>query len=320
MRALIVALIISLLVVPALHANGFIEPPMWVASQSPLQSLHLGLLPAVPRKLEPGDWSVQRTETWTNVWIDQRPELLVDYEAIDSRLGVSVGLSRSMQMQITIEDRTGTGGRLDGLIENFHRVIGNHDDRHTVRNGSVNIELRDPKTGALLISRHSLGPFSRAASLSLSKLYGDFAGTVAVRVPRRGSEEINPGGIDSGVSLAWSSLIARRSVHAGVGVSRLSSAYIGPMRVGRIERTLFAGVAQPLTAHTALIAQYLFNAAIAEQGPLASGSHEVTLGTRVHLTPLTAFDFGVVENVFNFNNGPDFGFHFGITHDVQRRR
>lgn len=61
-----------------------------------------------------------------------------------------------------------------------------------------------------------------------------------------------------------------------------------------------------MSAHTALVAQYLFN--------------EVTLGTRMHLTPLTAFDFGVVENVINSNNGPDFGFHFGITHDVQRRR
>lgn len=118
MRPFLVALIISLLIVPALHANGTIEPPMWVASQSPLQSLHLGLLPAVPRRLEPGEWSVQRTETWTNV----------------------------------------------------------------------------------------------------------------------------------------------------------------PMRVGRIERTVFLGAVQPMSAHTALAAQYLCD------------------------------------------NGPDFGFHFGITHDVQRRR
>jgi hypothetical protein len=28
----------------------------------------------------------------------------------------------------------------------------------------------------------------------------------------------------------------------------------------------------------------------------------------------------VIETVINLNNGPDFGFHFGLTHDVQRRR
>jgi hypothetical protein len=297
---------------------------MWIASQSPLQSLHLGLLPAVPRDLAPGEISVQRSETWTNVWIDQRPELLVDYEAVDSRLGISVGLPRSMQLQIALEDRTGTGGKLDSLIENFHHVIGNHDDRHTVNRDTVNIELRDPKTGALIVSRHSLGPFSRAASATLSKRYafgpGELAAAASVRIPRKGSDTLGPDGIDSGISLAWSGLVRGRSVHAGAGLSRLANPYIGPLRVGRIEKTLFAAAVQAMTARTALIAQYLFNASIAESGPLATGSHEVTLGTRVHVTQSTAFDIGVVENIINLNNGPDFGFHFGLSHDMKRRR
>ena len=77
---------------------------------------------------------------------------------------------------------------------------------------------------------------------------------------------------------------------------------------------------QPVTARTSLIAQYLFNAAIAETGPLANGSHEVSIGTRFHATARTAFDAGIVENIINFNNGPDFGFHFGLTFDPGRPR
>lgn len=176
------ALLLLLAVLP-LHADT-VESPMWISSQSPLQSLHLGLLPAVPPDLAPGEMSTQRSETWTNVWIDQRPELLIDYEAVDSRLGVNIGLQRSMQLLIALEDRTGTGGKLDSMIETFHHLIGNHDDRHTVNRDTVNIELRDPKTGALIVSRHSLGPFSRAASATLSKRYafgpGQLAGAVSV--------------------------------------------------------------------------------------------------------------------------------------------
>jgi uncharacterized protein DUF3187 len=312
-------LFVTWLSVSPLVAQTAIEPPMWVPSQSPLQSLHLGLLPAMPRRLGPGEWTVERSETWTNVWIDERPELLVDYEAIDSRLGVSVGLQRSMQLEIAIEDRIGTGGRLDGLIERFHRAIGNHDERSTVPRGTVNIELRDPKTGALLVSRHSLGPFSQAASATLSKRYGHLAGSVSVRLPRRGSDADTAGGIDSGVSLAWSDLIGRTTVHAGAGISRLASPYVGPMPVGRLEKTAFAAIARPVTPRTSLIAQYLFNAAIAESGPLASGSHEVTAGARFHATARTALDAGIVENIVNFNNGPDFGFHFGLTYEPGRR-
>lgn len=317
-----VSVALLLLAVSPLRADT-VESPMWISSQSPLQSLHLGLLPAVPRDLAPGEMFVQRSETWTNVWIDQRPELLIDYEAVDSRLGVSIGLRRSMQLQIALEDRTGTGGKLDSLIENFHHLIRNRDDRHTVNRDRVNIELRDRKTGALIASRHSLGPFSRAATATLSKRYGfgpgELAGAVSVRIPRRGSDPLGPGGIDSGVSLAWSGLIRGRSVHAGAGLSRLASPYIGPLRVGRSEKTLFVAAVQPMTTHTALIAQYLFNASIAESGPLANGSHEITVGTRVHVTPYTAFDIGVVENIINLNNGPDFGFHFGLIHNIARR-
>ncbi len=319
MRHIVRLLILYLLPgVSALYAADA-EPPMWVASQSPLQSLHLGLLPAVPKALAPGEWSVQRSETWTNVWIDQRPALLIDYEAIDSRLGINVGLPREMQMQLTIEDRTGTGGRLDSLIENFHQLIGNRDQRHTVRRGSVNIEVRDA-SGEMIVSRHSLGPFSRAATLAVSKRFGDFAGAVAVRVPRNGDDVMGTEGLDTGASLAWSHVLRGASIHAGAGLSRLSNKYVGPVRVGRIEKTLLLAGIEPITARTAVVAQYLFNAAIAEAGPLASGSHEVTVGTRFHVTPSTAFDAGLVENVINTRNGPDFGFHFGLTHDVKRRR
>jgi uncharacterized protein DUF3187 len=300
-----------------------VEPPMWVPSQSPVQSLHLALLPVVPRDLAPGEVSVQRSDTWTNVWIDQRPQILVDYEAVDSRLGIEVGLRRSMQLRIALDDRVGTGGRLDTLIENFHRVIGNHDARDTVRRDSINIELRDPQTGATLVSRRSLGPFSRSVEVTLSKRYtllrGDASGALSVRFPRVGSDAIMPTGIDSALSLAWSGSILGRSVHAGAGLSRFASAYIGPVRARRTGRTLFIAAAQPASARSALIAQYLYNAPIAKFGPLATGSHEVTVGARLHVTPQTALDAGIVENVINLKNGPDFGFHFGLTHDVRRR-
>ncbi len=311
-----------LLFVSPLH-GGKVEPPMWVSSQSPAQSLHLGVVPVVPQKLAPGEMSVQRSDTWTNVWIDKRPELLIDYEAVDSRLGISIGLPRSMQLQIGLEDRIGTGGQLDPLIERFHRLIGNRNARDTVRRGSINIEVRDPETGALLVSRRSLGPFSRGADLTLSKRYalrrGDGSGAVSVRFPRQGSDAITPAGVDAAVSVAWSGLIRGRSLHTGAALTRFASASVGPMHERRIGRTLFAAVVQPTSPRTALIAQYLYNASVVESGPLATGSHELTVGARLHATSSTAFDAGIVENIINFKNGPDFGFHFGMTHNVKRR-
>src|SRR2546428_13469670 len=107
-----------LLAVLPLHADT-VESPMWISSQSPLQSLHLGLLPAVPRDLAPGEISTQRSETWTNVWIDQRPELLIDYEAVDSRLGVSIGLPLTVSVEIALEGRPGPRRQLHFFVAEF---------------------------------------------------------------------------------------------------------------------------------------------------------------------------------------------------------
>ena len=322
MRAALRLLALCILVAyPAAAAT--IEQPMWVSSQSPAQSLHLGILPAVPRALAPGEFFVQRSDTWTNVWIDQQPGLLIDYEAVDARLGVSVGLPRSMQLQIALEDRLGTGGRLDPLIEKFHRVIGNHDRRNSVARDSIHIEIRDPETGALLISRTSLGSFSRGLDLTLSKRRhlwdGDVSAAMSVRFPRQGSAGIDPGGMDTAVSVAWSGLAGGRTLNVGGGLTRFATASLGPIRARRIGRTMFVGVAQPTSPRTALIAQYLYNASIAEVAPLDSGSHEVAVGARFHATPQTSLDVAFIENIINFRNGPDFGFHFGLNHDIRGR-
>ena len=322
MRAQVRLLVLCMLVVCPAGATT-IEQPMWVSSQSPAQSLHLGILPAVPRALAPGEFFVQRSDTWTNVWIDQQPALLIDYEAVDARLGVSVGLPRAMQLQIALEDRLGTGGRLDPLIEKFHRVIGNHDRRDSVARDSIHIEIRDPETGARLVSRTSLGSFSRGLDLTLSKRRhlwdGDVSAAISVRFPRQGSAGIEPGGMDTGMSLAWSGLLGHRTLNVGGGLTRFATASLGPIPARRTGRTLFVGVAQPTSQRTAFIAQYLYNASIAEVAPLDTGSHEVTVGARFHATPQTSLDAAFVENIINFKNGPDFGFHFGLSHDIKGR-
>lgn len=294
-----------MLVANVLFIAGLLSP-MWVPSQSPLQSFHLAQMPAVPAPREPGEWRIERADNWTNVWIDQRPNLLLDYEAIDSRLGIATALTKSVQLQLTIENRTGTGGRLDPLIENVHRIIGNHDTRATVPRNTVNIRVDG-------VSRHSLGPFSRAASATLTKSVGEYAASVSFRVPHRSSEPFGPDGIDTGTSLAWSRDISGTTVHLGAAVSRFA-------HVSAMEKTLFAAAVHPLTERTAVIAQYLFNSGIGESGPLATASHEVTVGARFHVTANTSFDAGIIENVFNFYNGPDFGFHFGLVYDAQGRR
>ena len=321
MRPLIASLIIVLAAaVPAEPAQ--IESPLRIASQAPLQSLRLGLLPVVPGELEEGEVRVGLAGTWTNVWINDRPNLLLDYEALDSRLTVGWALSRETQLEIAFEERSGFGGLLDPFIQNFHDRIGNGlNGRDSVPRGTVNIEVRNPQTGEIVISRRDIGPFSRGLSMTVSRTspsrFGRLAYATTLRVPLKHAGDEWSSAPDLGVSAAWSRNIGGRSVHLGGGLTRFGADHLEGLSVLRYQRTGFAAVVQPLTPRTSVVVQYLFNEGAAETGALGRNAHELTLGGRVYLARGTAVEIGLIENFINYDNGPDFGVHIGISRTLR---
>lgn len=80
-----------------------------------------------------------------------------------------------------------------------------------------------------------------------------------------------------------------------------------------MQLTGFGAVIQPLTPRSAVILQYLFNEGAMLSGPVSRSAHEVTVGSRFRLSDRTSLDIGLVENIINYDNGPDFGVHFGIS-------
>ncbi|MFZ2490676.1 MAG: DUF3187 family protein [Thermoanaerobaculia bacterium] len=309
------ALVVILLTPPAVPAQ-VIEPPMHVASQAPLQSIRLATVPAAGTPPRKGELRVQLTSTWTNVWINERPNLLVDYEATDTRLAATWGLSDTFSVQLEYDERRRFGGRLDSLIQEFHHDIGNGlNGRDTVPRDSIHIEVRDPSSGELLISRHDSSTFARGLSLTAARSralrYGRLAYSVTLRVPvRYDGKEVSTSS-DAGLSLAWAHQLAGRSIHVGAAVARLGRTQL-EFPAERLQMTGFAALVQPLTPRTAMIVQYLFNEGVAVSGPLSRSAHEVTVGGRVRLSGQTALDVGLVENIIHFDNGPDVGIHFGV--------
>ena len=46
----------------------------------------------------------------------------------------------------------------------------------------------------------------------------------------------------------------------------------------------------------------------------SKATYEVILGCKYRFHQRTVFEFGLIENYVHYDNTPDFGFHFGITH------
>lgn len=316
-----VALVLALLTSPGVSAQTAIEPPMRIPSQAPLQSTRLALIPAASADLRKGEVRVEFAETWTNVWVNERPALLLDYEALESRVSATWAVTETWVLELETDDRRRFGGAMDASIQNFHQAIGNGlNGRDTVPRNTVNIEVRNPSTGELALSLHDEGTFSRGLSASAAKsrtfLGGRLAFAVTVRVPLQHSGEELATGSDAGLSTGWSRNVAGRSIHLGVGVTRRGGVLVD-FPVQRIQRTGLVAVVQPITARTAAVLQYLFNDGVARSGPLSHAAHEVTIGGRFYVTDRTALDFGVIENVLNYDNGPDVGIHLRISRIVR---
>lgn len=320
-RRRVAALVLILVASAAAEAQVRIEPPMRVASQAPLQSTRLALIPAAAADLRKGEVRVEFTETWTNVWVNERPALLLDYEALESRLSATWAVSDTWFLELEADDRRRFGGALDATIQNFHHAIGNGlNGRDTVPRNTVNIEVRNPNTGELALSLHDEGTFSRGLSATAARsqpfLGGRLAFAVTVRVPLRHSGEELATGSDAGVSAGWSRNVARRSIHFGMGVTRHGSVVVD-FPVERTQKTGLVALVQPIAPRTAAVLQYLYNGGVARSGPLSHDAHEVTIGGRFYVTDRTAIDVGFIENVVNYDNGPDVGVHLGISRIVR---
>ncbi len=84
--------------------------PLSVRSQSPFQSLRLGIVPRTPSTLAHGQHQVRLGGTWSNIWAndggsfdpanDEYGLYLLDYETLDTTLAYSYGLSDTFQIEV----------------------------------------------------------------------------------------------------------------------------------------------------------------------------------------------------------------------------
>lgn len=116
-----------------------------------------------------------------------------------------------------------------------------------------------------------------AASVSLSKRFGDFYGYVSVGYAWFGKERFE------GVELRATQLSGLVALEWQVG------------------------------AGASLVVQYLISEGVAEDlREFSEASYEVTFGGKFEVAPMTVLEIGLVENVVTFDNSPDFGIHAGL--------
>ncbi len=295
-----------------------------IRSQSIAQSFRLTLPLVIPGDIKPGYQAIAET-TWSNIWAQEKSYLL-DYEMLDTTLGISYGFNQQLGMAVMFDSRTYFGGKMDGLIQEFHDLLNiDQNGRDDHAHGRAVITRFDPATGALIHENpaHDLNnsglnllvnyTFNHdSTSMPGVNLYG------VARYPFQTAELINQKkGVDLGVGLGLSKKWLKDFYTYGILGYTL---YTGQANSRKLPVVLkdhqFTGLfamAYTLSENVALLGQYLYSTPVIEGiHGLDKASHEVHLGVKLRMGKKSVVGISIIENIITMDNSPDFAVHFGL--------
>ena len=295
--------------------------PLKVQSQSPFHSLRLGLTPRSPSTLTKNSFEASLHETWVNVWAFERGRDRIDYEALQSVLTVKYGITDTLDAELSVNDRRRFGGVMDSFIEGFHDTLGlDQAGRDEFARGDFAIELNSYKNQpAVILDEGDKGIFSQNALFTiqhnvtcgtkyLPALSYAFTGRYGEAVDFEDSYFL-----DMGVSVA-----AARRFDRIYGYLTFGYVWFGRDDVMgiKLDKTLFSllcAIEWQYSPKQSLLIQYLLSEGVAEDWrDFSDPSHEVAIGWKGEIFRGMVLEIGLIENILNYENSPDFGVHVGL--------
>ena len=295
--------------------------PLNLRSQSPLQLFRLTMKPDTPDTLRPGELEMLDSTTWCNLWMLKKGQFMIDAEIIQITTEINYGLTNCCQIGLEVPVIWRTNGILDGFIEDFHDAfhIGQHHRTDSPRNRLL-IEFLNPDDKTYwVVTDKDIGFNDITGRLKYQLTDGDdvfpaVALTGMVKFPTTTSREYSvTSGLDAGFSLSLAKGWDRFYLYTNLGEFFFGQDQLGPLELRNKQGSLLLAGEYRLGAKTSLLLQYLANTAAAKDfADFGKSTHEITLGLKHQITSNTLWEFGLLENMINYDNSPDLGFHFGI--------
>jgi hypothetical protein len=296
--------------------------PLRLGSQSPFQSLRFGVVPRTPSTLAEGQWDVHVSETWTNAFIDE-PGTHLDYEMLETRASVAYGVLDELQLELEYDNRSVFGGVMDRFINAFHRTFGLTDaGRHNYPRNQFSAQIKD-KDGnqAVDLGADDRGSFSNALLVTVqhnvtcgTEYLPAFSYALTLRSELSNNFDVSgelP--IEPQLSVSLSKAFGDFYAYGSVGFGYFGAEHQGGIHYRPTQLSGLAAVEWRFVPSMSLLLQYLVTQGVVDSmGPFSTNSHEITLGWKGELVDQVVFEFGLIENLINFSNSPDFGVHVGM--------
>jgi len=299
--------------------------PLAINSQAPFQALRLGIRPRTPSTLGRGQFSARTSATWVNIWaLDENDDTyFLDFEMFQFVAAVAYGITDHVEIEGEFQDRSRFGGAMDSFIQNFHDLFGiDQGGRDDVPKNQFNFELAPDGGPAVSLDSGDRGSFSRTAQLSLqhnvtcgtSRLPAISWSATARLETLDVDTEGGGSGLDLGLSVAVSRRFGKFYVYGTLGHAWFGRDDFRGMELEDTKVTLLLAGEWRFRPRQSLILQYLLTEGlVADFGPFSDSTNELTIGWKWEVRNGGILELGLIENIIEFDNGPDFGVHAGFS-------
>ncbi len=297
--------------------------PLKLQSQSPFQSLRLGMTPLAPSTISRSEWEIFVSGTLANVWANTEDEYFLDYEMLSGRASIAYGISNTVRLEIGYEERWVFGGFLDSFIAKFHDAFGlDQDGRDENPYGDVQVDIRN-EAGETIISQNEEGTVSRGLKLAVQHNVtcgtGGFPSFSYALQIRQAIEDSGPvdrdKAVDFGVSIASSKKFSNVYIYFTGGYFFYGNDKVGNIKLRKEQKSGLLAFEWRYISRQSLLLQFLAAEGQAVNlGPFSDYSYEITLGWKWEMIRKFVFELGLIENVIIYDNSPDFGVHLGMSH------
>ena len=297
--------------------HGILSMP----SLSLLNLLRGGLEPRVPEPLPQGTFELDYSLTWANTWGYNHGSFFVDQENLVPMIALGWGATDRTRLELEARAPSRFGGRMDSLIEVVHEVFKVEAmNREDWPEDDFRVELtREGKTAELEKSDRGFYGTSLAGTVQTSLWEGEglwplVAGSLTARTDLGPNRDLREGSlVDVGASLSGATRVGDFHFYGAVGIAWYGSERFQHVKLRPVQGSILMAAEWRFSPKASLVAQYLITEGAARNWRnFSKPSNELVVGMRLTVAANARLELGIIENLADPVNSPDFGLHAGM--------
>jgi hypothetical protein len=298
--------------------------PFQLHDASPFQLLRVTMTPLSTETLARGQFLLNASVTWDNRWGFKYKQYYIDGEFLQFSMAGDYGVTDWLQVRLEIPFGVRGGGVMDSAIMGFHDALGYAQAGRDLfpinrfrlilwRKDGTLFQLGPEDTG---IGLEDMTLTARFRLLKGGELLPLTSLSLQMQLPTGNEDQLwGSGSLDGAVAVSLAKRFWRLYFYLDLQYTRFGSDELVGIPMEQNQFSLLFTAEWSIIQRLSFVSQFQWHSSPAvDFYEFSQCISEVALGVKALIAPETVLSFALIENIFFYDNSPDFGFHLGVSH------